>query len=171
METELRFQQHRFFVLFPLKYHLLFLNGVGCLNLDYRHKHSDKRFLLLGHVISCHLSSLTYQQHLLSWSTWNIRCFCRHPNVESRDMQHKCLQLNPCRRGKVQTSYKCSPVFMPESFSPFAQWSTTGVPSLPGKDPWGQQDFSLLRLWSYTLFEIPIHTGENSMYRSTTAQS
>lgn len=71
----------------------------------------------------------------------------------------------------MEISYKCSPVFMSESFGPFAQWSTTGVPSLPGIDPLGQQDFSFLGLWSYTLYEIPIHTGENSMYRSMAAQS
>lgn len=51
METELKSHQHRFFVQFPFKYRLLFFNGVGCLNLDYWHKQSDKRFLLLGYVI------------------------------------------------------------------------------------------------------------------------
>lgn len=168
METERRSHQHRFFGKFSFKYRLLFPNGVGCLNMDYWHKESDNKVLTAW---PWDLSSLTYQQHLLSWSTWNIRCFCRHPNVESRDMQHKCLQLNPCRRGKVEISYKYSPVFMPESFSPFAQWSTTGVPSLSGTNPWGQHDFSFLGLWSYTLYEIPIHTGENSMYRSMAAQS
>lgn len=71
----------------------------------------------------------------------------------------------------METSKKCSPVFMPKSFSPFAQWSTTGVPSLPRTDPLGQQDFSFFGLWSYTLYEIPFHTGENSMYRSMSTQS
>lgn len=71
----------------------------------------------------------------------------------------------------METSYKCSPVFMAESFSPFVQWGTTGVPSLPGTDPLGQQDFSFLGLWSYTSYEIPFHTGETSMYTSIAAQS
>lgn len=161
METELWSHQHRFFVQFPFKYHLLFFNGAGCLNFDYWHKQSDKGFLLLGHVIyPVWLTNSTYCREAPGMC---FRCFCRHTNVESRDMQHKCLQLNPWRSGNMEISYKCSPVFMSESFGPFAQWSTTGVPSLPGIDPLGQQDFSFLGLWSYTLYEIPIHTGENSM--------
>lgn len=123
-----------------------------CLNLDYWHKHSDKRFLLLGHVIyPAWVSNSTYSLEAsgipdFSAETQMWRVGTCHTNVHD-------LTLAGGERRKP-LCYKCSPVFMPESCSPFAQC----VPLLPRKS-------SLRTAGFFPSWTVVIHVVWNSHSR------
>lgn len=133
MEIELstiRFHQHRNFVQFQLKSCLLFLNRTAHLNLYYWHKHSDKRFLVLGHVISP--AWATNSTYCATRGTWDFSAETQMWRVGTCHDNVHDLTLEGEERWKPLCC-KCSPVFISESCSPSAQWSITGVPSLHRK--------------------------------------